>query len=74
MHKYKLASLAALLLALSIQMPAYAAIGDNISLAFHNITTTAVAADVNDGQHFNMTALCFSAVMASAVQELAFGI
>jgi PEP-CTERM motif len=50
MNKYKLNGLAALLLGLSIQMPAYAAVGDNFSLAFYNITTPAVAADVLDGQ------------------------
>jgi hypothetical protein len=50
MHKYKLSGLAALLLVLSIQMPANAALGDNISLAFYNITTPAVPADELDGE------------------------
>lgn len=50
MYKYKLTGLAALLLGLSMQMPAYAAVGDNVSLGFYNITTPAVAGDVLDGQ------------------------
>lgn len=50
MYKYKLTGLAALLLSLSMQMPAYAAVGDDVSLAFHSITTPAVAGDVLDGQ------------------------
>jgi hypothetical protein len=50
MYRYKLTGLAALLLGLSFQMPAYAAVGDNISLKFHNITTPAVASNVTDGQ------------------------
>lgn len=50
MYQYKLTGLTALLLGLSIQMPAYAALGDNMSLAFHNITTPAIAADVLDGE------------------------
>lgn len=50
MYKYQLTGFAALLLSLPIQTTAYAAVGDNISLAFHNITTPSVAADVIDGE------------------------
>lgn len=46
----KLYSVSALLLGVAAHMPANAAVGDNISLAFYNISTPAVASDVLDGQ------------------------
>ncbi len=47
----KLYSVTALLLGMAAYMPANAAVGDNVSLDFHNITTPAVAADVLDGEN-----------------------
>ena len=47
MYKYKLA---ALLFALSVQLPAHAAVGDTVNLQFYNITNPAVAADELDGE------------------------
>ena len=50
MYKYKSHALVVLLLSMSAHMPANAAVGDNTSLTFSNITSPSVMADVQDGQ------------------------
>lgn len=50
MYKIKSSGLITLILGTALHLPVYAAVGDNINLQFYNISTTAVAADVLDGQ------------------------